>query len=120
MTVVAPDEAVASRYWVVPEIVALLDGSTTAVDGGTAISVIVPLPLLAFATQTCVPSDEMPKGSMPTPMVWTSEPSEAFKSLTVLLPRFATHTYLPSDEMLEGSLPTPMVWTTAPVAAFNS
>jgi predicted enzyme related to lactoylglutathione lyase len=40
--------------------------------------------LPSFVTQTWVPSDEMPKaeGSVPTPMVWTTEPFESLNSVT--------------------------------------
>jgi hypothetical protein len=40
----------------------------------------------SFATQTWVPSDETPEGLPPTPIVWTTEPSDAFNSVTELTP----------------------------------
>ena len=43
-----------------------------------------------FATQTWVPSDETPLGIVPTAMVWTTEPVEAFSSVTVP-PRIVRH-----------------------------
>ena len=74
----------------------------------------------AFATQTWVPSEETPSGSLPTAMVWTTAPVEASSSVTVCSPAFVTQTWVPSEETPTGSLPTVMVWTTAPVEASSS
>ena len=54
--------------------------------------------LSEFATQTWVPSEETPMGSLPTAMVWTTAPVEASISVTVLSPSFVTQTWVPSEE----------------------
>ena len=88
-------------------------------DALMSISLTVVPPL--FATQTWVPSDEIPHGWTPTAKgAWTTEPVEASSSVTVLLSVFATQTWVPSEETPSGLQPTPMVWTTAPVEASSS
>ena len=73
-------------------------GWETRDDDGEADSELVDRVVAVFATQTCVPSDETPRGSLPTPMVSTTAPVEALISVTVVSPRFATQTWVPSDE----------------------
>ena len=61
--------------------------------------------VVEFATQTWVPSDETPKVAVPTAMVWTTAPVEAFSSVTVPRLRFVTQTWVPSEETPSGVAP---------------
>ena len=79
--------------------------TTAPVEASSSVTVLSP----AFATQTWVPSEEMPAGPPPTPMVWTTAPVEASSSVTVPPPSFETQTWVPSEETPTGPLPTPMV-----------
>src|ERR1700680_4628622 len=59
-----------------------------------------------FVTQTWVPSEDTPKGPLPTWIVRMTVPLDALISLTVSSPPFATQTWVPSEDTPLASLPT--------------
>ena len=64
-----------------------------------------------FATQTWVPSEEMPWGAAHADGL-DDRPGRGVELGHRVVAVFATQTWVPSEETPSGSLPTPMVWTT--------